>query len=198
MFPFMRSPILTALLLWAATTLVAAPPGGESLESADVSPLALNGSDSGVLLLFVAPDCPISNRYAPRIVEIAQRAAEQGIKTWLVYADDLANPTTIRTHQAEYGLTALPTAIDRDFELADYAGADVTPEAIIFAPDDTAADGVRLVYRGRIDDQYEGFGVFRPAATRSELTVALDQLAAGERPKLVTTKAIGCYIPRPE
>ena len=53
------------------------------------------------------------------------------------------------------------------------------------------------VYIGRIDDQYQGYNKFRPAATQSELNDILDRIAAGDVPEPVRTKAIGCYIPRP-
>ncbi len=180
-------------LLAAALSATPTPPVSESLAGEPVDVFA--DAQRGVLLLFVAPDCPISNRYAPTLGRIAATAAADGIATWLVYADDLAKPERIREHRSEYAL-AIPAVMDRQFALAAYAGAEVTPEAVLFALPDNG-DAPQLVYRGRIDDQYEGFGVFRPAATTSELTTTLTALAAGTVPDLVTTKAIGCYIPRP-
>ena len=177
-----------------STTFAAELPSGESLALKTVSPLAMEADTRAVLLFFVAPDCPISNRYAPTLARIGADAAKHGIKTWLVYADDLADPGNIRTHQTNYALD-LPTVIDRTFAIADFARANVTPEAalFVFRNDEQIP---QLVYRGRIDDQYQGFGRYRPAATHSELTHALEQIAAGEIPAQVITKAIGCYLPR--
>ncbi len=184
------------LLLGVCTALEAAPPPtGTTLDGATASPWA-DSAARAIALVFVAPDCPISNRYAPTLARLAADCAERSIAVWLVYSDDQADPARIRENQAEFGLTGIATLIDRDFTMADFAGADVTPEAAVFVrPSPESAP--RLVYRGRIDDQYEGYNTFRPAATTSELRATLDRIAAGEVPEFVRTKAIGCYIPRP-
>lgn len=178
---------------------LAAPPTGLALDGTPTAPFVASTGTRAVVLFFVAPLCPISNRYAPTIRRLASVFADQGIACWLVYADNLVEPADIRAHQRDYDL-ALPTLIDRTFAVADFAGAEATPEAAVFVlsrPDSDAAP--RLVYRGRIDDQYEGFGRYRPAATQEDLRTILTAIAAGHPPtELTTTKAIGCYIPRPQ
>jgi hypothetical protein len=90
-----------------------------------------------------------------------------------------------------------PAVLDDNFAVAEFAGATVTPEAVVFIYPE-GVDQPLLVYRGRIDDQYQGFGQYRPAATRDDLRLILDQVLTGSIPeKLITTKAVGCYIPRP-
>ncbi len=189
----MTSPrsLLPSLLF--GTTIALAAPSGTTLDGEPVSPW---GDSTAVVLVFVAPDCPISNRYAPTLARLAADCDEQNAALWLVYADDLADPTRIREHQAEFKLAGLRTVIDRDFAIADFAGADVTPEVAVFVQPEESPEP-QLVYLGRIDDQYQGYNKFRPAPTESELRDALDAIAAGKVPDLVRTKAIGCYIPRP-
>lgn len=186
--------LLSSLFLSANDTT--SPPSIENLAGDPVSPLTFASDTRGIILFFVAPDCPISNRYAPTINRIALDSRGDGFETWLIYADDLADLPTIKTHQKDFRLD-LPTALDRKYLLTKYTGADVTPEAVVYIPPPGPNTPPRLVYRGRIDDQYEGFGRYRPVATHSELTTVLEQISHGSPPKSpIVTKAIGCYIPR--
>jgi hypothetical protein len=196
----MRRTLLAFVLLLSSLSLRAnetnPPPSIENLAGDTVSPLSFTSDTRGVILFFVAPDCPISNRYAPTIARIAQDSRARGFKSWLIYADDLADVPTIKTHQQEFSLN-LPTALDRKYLLTKYTGADVTPEAVVYIPPTSPTTTPRLAYRGRIDDQYEGFGRYRPVATHSELTTVLEQIINGTPPKSpIVTKAIGCYIPQ--
>ena len=191
----MRSLLVLFGTLLAAVMLSGGTPVIADLVGKPVTPLRFTEDTSAVMLFFVAPDCPISNRYAPTIARLASTYAAKGVETWLIYADDQADPVVIRTHQSEFKLE-LPTALDREYTLTKYTGADVTPEVVVYVPGSSAEAPPQLVYRGRIDDQYEGFGRYRPTATSSELTQTLDQVFAGSVPTPVITKAIGCYIPQ--
>ena len=53
----------------------------------------------------------------------------------------------------------------------------------------------RVVYHGRIDDQY-GVGYVRDKATREDLRVALDELLAGKSVSQPEASAVGCFIGR--
>ena len=189
--------ILILVLCSASRSLAehAPLPTGRDLDGQIVAPLNPSADTQAVVLFFTAPDCPISNRYAPAMRRLAQEFGEQNIKTWLVYADDLADADTIRKHRTDFDLD-LPVAIDRSFEIADYVQAEVTPEAVVIVFSGELRSPT-MVYRGRIDDKYQGFGKYRPVATQHELRDLLGQVAAGDTPAFTTTKAIGCYIPRP-
>ena len=171
-------------------------PVGQDLAGHPVVPLAANPGTKAVVLFFVAPDCPISNRYAPTMMRIARDFGDDGVTTWLIYSDNLADPQAIQQHLTDFDLS-LPIAIDRTFAIANYTGAEVTPETVVYGwggSDSTP----QLLYRGRIDDQYQGFGKYRPAATQNDLRELLEGIVAGELPPFTSTKAIGCYIPRPQ
>ncbi|WP_221030400.1 hypothetical protein [Actomonas aquatica] len=192
----MRNYPVLLFALCAALCPAAELPIGTSLANEPLSPWTESAEADAIVFIFVAPDCPISNRYAPTIRRLAADCADHNIALWLVYADNLADAAAIRTNQTEFKLSGLPTVIDRDFAIADFAGADVTPEAAVFmrpAPESAPL----LVYRGRIDDQYQGYNKYRPAPTASELRETLDTIIAGHLPSLTRTKAIGCYLPRP-
>lgn len=186
--------ILGAVTVWSALNATPPFPTGVDLNGSPVSPFKVSPATKAVVLFFTAPDCPISNRYAPSMSRLATTFADDEVKSWLVYSDDLADPEAIRGHLSDFNLN-LPVVVDREFTIADFVGADVTPEAAIYVfgePDRVP----RLVYLGRIDDQYQGFGKYRPAATQHELRDLLTRIVDGETPAFTKTRAIGCYIPR--
>jgi len=154
-----------------------------------VSPLdAFDGA--AVVFLFTLTDCPISNRYAPRVCALAEAYAARGIRFWLVYPDVTETDEEVRAHLVEYDY-AIGALRDPDYALVRLAGATITPEAAVFLPDGT------LAYRGRIDDRHADFGKTRVEAGEHDLARALDEILAGQPVSVPRTKAVGCYIPDP-
>lgn len=157
-----------------------------SLEGREVEPTA--GLDRGRVFLFASVDCPISNRYAPEVIRLHRQFSAQGVDFALVYADPSQDAEEIRQHLDEFAYP-LPAYRDPQQRFAQQVGATVTPEAAVFD-----ASG-RLVYLGRIDDQYVDFGQRRAAPTERTLANILESLVAGERLTLTKARAIGCYLP---
>lgn len=139
------------------------------------------------MLLFVARDCPVSNSYAPEIERIIARYTPRKVAFTLVYPDPDTSLTAARQHAKDYGYTC-PLLLDPAHKLVRRAGVTVTPEAAVFAPSG------RLLYRGRIDDLYLGFGKRRDHATRHDLRDALDAVLAGHPIPTARTQAIGCFL----
>lgn len=176
-----------ALGLGMTTNACAAPaPALRDLDGKLQQPLAAQGT-RGVVLLFIADECPISNSYAPEISRLAARCASQNVKFTLVNTDTHVSANDVKKHGQEYGLKC-PTLLDPTHALARYAHATATPEAIVYALNGT------LVYRGRIDNRYVGFGKARPQATTHDLRAALDAFLAHKPVAQRETKAVGCYI----
>ena len=144
------------------------------------------------VFIFVAPDCPISNRYVPRINRLYQDFGSNGIAFRLVYADSGATLAKVEKHRKEYGLRP-PQLVDARMELARWAGVEVTPEVAVFSPPE-----VRWVYRGRIDDQFLDFGKWRQAPAAPDLQRILERILSGETVTFEETRAIGCYLDFPE
>ena len=143
-----------------------------------------------VVFLFVQTNCPISNRYAPEIKRLYEKFASNGVTFWLVYPDKDDSAAVIRQHfkQYDYKMDALR---DSRRELVKATGVNVTPEAAVFVPSD---DGVKMVYRGRIDDLVAAFGKTRPAPTTHDLDEMLENILSGKPVTNKTTVAIGCSI----
>lgn len=150
-------------------------------------PLANTNGKKAVVLLFIAHDCPISNSYAPEIKRIIAHYTPEKIAFYLVYSEPGLSLTAAKKHAHEYGYTC-PLVLDPKHRWAQKAGATVTPEAAVFSP------SRKLLYRGRIDDLYFGYGQRRYAATEHDLREALDAVLSGKPVPKPRTQAIGCFI----
>ena len=138
-----------------------------------------------LVLIFTRTDCPIANRYAPELRRLfSVYSAKADFR--LIYVEPEITDQQMERHRSEYSLT-IPAINDRDRKYVHVAAATVTPEAAVFV-------GGRLVYRGRIDDQFAGFGVARREPYRHDLDEVLAAIAAGKTPPLRETKAVGCAI----
>ena len=141
----------------------------------------------GWVFIFLRPDCPIANRYAPELQRLHEEFAPAGLAFWMVYPDPDLTTAEIAQHVRDYHLPGVALR-DPHHELVRRAGATVTPEAAVFLPDGTQ------VYGGRIDDRYVDFGRERPRANRRELALVLTALSAGRKPDVPRERAVGCYI----
>jgi peroxiredoxin len=159
------------------------------LEGKSVSPLADQGAKA-VVFIFTRLDCPISNRYAPEVRRLSESFAPEKVKFWLVYPDADTPPDSIRRHVKEYDYNC-EALRDPRHELVKATGVSVTPEAAVFVFN---RSGARMIYRGRIDDQYAALGKHRPAPAARDLEDVLTTVVKGAAVELRTTPAVGCYI----
>ena len=159
-----------------------------NLEGKPVNPLALSSNLTATVVLFVAVDCPIANRYAPEINRLRAGFERRGVRFWLVYPDSEQTSENIRKHVREFNLGAEPLR-DLKRQLVKRSLARVTPEAALFN-----AVG-ELVYHGRIDDRFPALGVSRNQPSEHTLQLALESLLAGRPIASKEMRAIGCQIP---
>ena len=141
-----------------------------------------------VVIAFLQADCPLSGLYAPKLAELAKGYDKKGVAFFGVDANRLDAPSALARFAREQDLP-FPLLKDLGNELADRLGAERAPEVFVLDHD-------RVVrYRGRVDDQFS-FGVHRPAPTKRDLAVALDDLLAGRTVATPRTDAVGCKISR--
>ena len=169
---------------------------GKEIDGRDVTSLAEPGAGTKatkfLATIFVATDCPISNRYLPLLARMSKQFAPQGVRLWLVYPNPGDTVAAVRAHQLKYPAAAsLSQLIAPDPRFLAHAHVHVTPEAAIFQRD---AMHQPVLWHGRIDDRYLSFGTQRPAATRHDLADALNALLAGRQPTLPAGPPIGCAI----
>jgi thiol-disulfide isomerase/thioredoxin len=149
-----------------------------------------SGKHPATVLLFIAPDCPISNGYAPEIKRIAAAYEPRGVGLFAVHADPRVSRDTAQRHAREYGYE-FPVLMDPGQTLAHRVGATATPQAAVLDREG------KVVYLGRIDDAYYGFGKRRATATSHDLRDALDAVLTGKPVPHPRTTVLGCEIPPP-
>ncbi|MFT5049731.1 MAG: mono/diheme cytochrome c family protein [Chlamydiales bacterium] len=150
----------------------------------DASSLSKVAGERGLVIALRDPECPLSKRYSPRLVELEDRIAAAGLS--LLYVN--VSASELAAHDVEtYGLGGTYTIDTGAIARALMAGT--TTEVFVL---DAAST---LVYRGMIDDQY-GLGFARPEPGRRYLVEALDALAAGESVRVPATEAQGCILER--
>jgi peroxiredoxin len=141
-----------------------------------------------VVVVFLNVDCPLARLYGDRLAEFARAYEHRGVAV-LGIANHNESPADLGRYASEHNI-AFPLLRDMGNNVADRFGAVRTPEAFVL--DERRA----IRYRGRIDDQY-GIGLQRPAASRRDLTEALDELLAGKTVSRPETQAVGCLIGGP-
>lgn len=127
--------------------------------------------------VFVGPECPVANFYAPEIERLGKAAGAV-----LVYPE--AGEEEAREHATAYKLT-LPRRVDA--ALAGRLGVTRIPTAVVLS-------GGEVVYRGRIDDRWSLDGRRRAEPTSKDFEEALAAVAEGRRPAVAETPVFGCPL----
>jgi hypothetical protein len=170
---------------------------GKDIDGHDVTSISAHDTKY-VVAIFVATDCPISNRYLPLLVRMSRQFAARGVRLWLVYPNAGDTLASVHAHQSQYPAAAsLPQLIAPDSRFLAHAKVHVTPEAAIFHADPPPGGSIMsqpVLWHGRIDDRYLTFGTQRPAATRHDLADALNAALAGRQPTAPAAPPVGCAI----
>jgi peroxiredoxin len=145
---------------------------------------SLMGS-KGVVLLFIATKCPVSNGYNERMEQLAQDYKAKGVNVIGINSNFTEPVTEVKSHAAEKHLT-FTILKDEGNKIADRLGANRTPEAYVLDANN------KLVYHGRIDNSQRPEGV-----TSNDLRDALDEMIAGKAVTKTGGAAFGCAIKRP-
>jgi peroxiredoxin len=145
-----------------------------------------------VVVAFVGIECPLAKIYAPRLQDLHEQFASQGVAFLGIDSNRQDSITELAAYARIHGIE-FPVLKDAGNEVADALGAVRTPEVFVL-------DGERNVrYWGRIDDQYglgSNSGYARPNVERHDLAVALKELLEDEDVSVPVTEARGCIIGR--
>ena len=140
-----------------------------------------------VVLVFLGTECPISQRYIPELNRIAGAHETNAVEFYGVVAGRTMTPPRADAFATEYGLK-FPLLCDSDLRLARWLRPTHVPQAYVLKSDGD------IVYRGRIDDGYEGIGKPRTVVQHHELRDAITAVLAGRTPDRFFAPPVGCYF----
>jgi hypothetical protein len=138
-----------------------------------------------IAVVFLAPDCPISQKYMKKLNDLKLQYEDK--VTFLAAIPAPASKNEIKDFWSEYGST-LKYDHDKDLKLVKALTAKVTPEIFLF--DSTRS----LVYRGAIDNWFYELGKNRREITGHYFKDAVTASFNGAKPTLPSTEAVGCMI----
>lgn len=142
-----------------------------------------------IALVFLGTQCPVNNAFVPELARLHQDFGPRGVQFLGINANAQDTPAALAAHAKKFEIT-FPVLKDAGNVVADQLGAERTPEVFVLNP------AGKLLYRGRIDDQY-GIGYYRPGKpTRRDLAEALEEVLAGKPVSVAKTDVAGCKIGR--
>jgi peroxiredoxin len=141
-----------------------------------------------LLVVFWCNHCPYVQAWEQRLIDIGRKYGPRGVQVVLInpndersYPDDRMERMVERARSKGY---PFPYLRDASQSVAHAYGALVTPHPMLFGPDR------RLLFQGRIDDNYE-----HPQRVQHRyLEAALDAALAGERPPHPELPVLGCSV----
>ena len=138
-----------------------------------------------IVVMFIATECPVSNAYNKRMAKLYNKYKEKNIAFVGINSNKQESVNDIKNHSEKNELNFTILKDDKN-KIADMFAASFTPEIYVLNP--ATYD---ILYHGRIDDSRDESNVESP-----DLSNALDELLAGEKITVNTTKAFGCTIKR--
>ena len=142
-----------------------------------------------IVVVFLGTQCPLSNAFLPELCRLHGEFASFGVAFLGINANEQDTLAAVAAH-ARKAEVPFPVLKDPGNAVADLFGARRTPEAFVLS-----STG-RILYRGRIDDQF-GIGYSRAGKpTRRDLAAALAEVLAGKPVSAPATPVAGCLIGR--
>ncbi|KAA3607843.1 MAG: alkyl hydroperoxide reductase [Planctomycetota bacterium] len=148
--------------------------------------LADFGPQKAFVVIFTTCDCPLVQRYLPRLARMEREFRNQGAQFLALNVGRHDTLLEVAGQALEHQV-AFPVGKDFDGAAVRALGVKRTPEVVVL-------DRQRkLRYRGRIDQQYRLGGV-RPDPGRESLREAIEAVLAGNPVPVAETPVEGCRI----
>ncbi|HLQ36769.1 MAG TPA: redoxin family protein, partial [Planctomycetota bacterium] len=142
-----------------------------------------------LVVFFTKLDCPIVQRYLPRLQQLAQSQAAAGVQCLAVNSGEGDSLVDAAAQVVELA-PSWAAAKDFDGALARACGVDRTATALVLDAER------RIRYRGRVDGQYHYNGA-TPVRGRADLDEALAAVLAGTPVGVEFTEVEGCKLTLP-
>ncbi len=140
-----------------------------------------------VVFIFLGPECPISQRYVPKLNRLAAAQDTNAVEFFGVIAGQSMTRTQALAFAKDYAIQ-FPILFDDGLALARWLRPTHMPEAFVLKRDGD------VVYHGRIDDWYQSPGKPRAAPQHHELRDTLTSVLAGKSPPKIFAPPVGCYF----
>jgi hypothetical protein len=112
---------------------------------------------------------------------------------WYVYPNVGETEASVRKHEIDYGVEQ-HVLLDPDHLLVKLTHVQVTPEAAVLVPEQSGAESLRVLYRGRIDNRYIRIGLQRPSPTKFDLEQAIVDVLQHQPVQASDGPPVGCGI----
>ena len=186
---------IISIFLLSAAWLMAAPDAAPALfrvrtlvdTEGRVHQLGGKPGIKAVVLVFLGPECPISQRYVPELNRIWAQRQTNAVEFYGVVAGKKVARTNVAAFAKEYAI-GFPVLVDDDLSLARWLRPTHMPEAFVLK-----ADG-DIIYHGRIDDWYESIGKPRAVVQHRELRDAITAVLSNKVPLRTYARPVGCYF----
>lgn len=185
---------LSALLVFASSGFANdRPKVGDTvgkLKFTDTRSLTRTLSDFGkkkaIVLVFTNTTCPLAQKYLPTLTALEKEYRAKDVQFASLNAAEEDTVIAIATQSVKYDVE-FPLLKDFGGTCARALGVTRTPEAVVLDAER------RIVYRGRIDDQFR-LGGARKAPSTHELKDAIDAVLAERPVPTPETEVDGCPI----
>ena len=151
----------------------------------DVNGSTHNLENEPVVLMWLAPDCPLCQTYSTEFVLMAD--SFPGLRFFGVLPGDLYSSAEV-DHFVDSFHFRMPILLDSDFKLTKKLDVTTTPEFLILD------NGLNLKYQGKFDDWATGLAQKKPKPSEHYLEDALKAFSAGKPIETAYTEPLGCLI----
>ncbi|MFB6257102.1 MAG: thioredoxin family protein [Flavobacteriales bacterium] len=144
----------------------------------------------GLMLIFTCNTCPFVKAWNDRYKKVQKLGDTKGVRTVLLNSNtrkrDAGDAIKDMKSYAREHHAGIPYLLDKKNKVADAVGAKTTPHVFLFN------DELKLVYRGKIDDNYKDPEKVQEFFVKD----ALRAMLAGKKADPATTEPKGCSIKR--
>ncbi len=139
------------------------------------------------VVLFMAIDCPITQKYLASIKEIAAQFSNKEVRITGYFPAGLTRKEEA-AFRLEYQIPKLIEFVDdKKHVWTEKLHAKVTPEVFVISNN-------QVVYKGAIDNWFYELGRYRLKITEHYLIDAINAALNGTKPDIGETEAVGCSI----
>lgn len=140
------------------------------------------------IIIFMAVDCPITQKYMGTIKDLAQRYQSKHISVIGYFPAGLSKKEA-KQFRAEYQVPdIIQFTDDKKHVITNKYGATITPEVVFIDKNQ------QVIYQGAIDNWFFELGRYRAEITEHYLIDAIEASLKGNAPAIKKKEAIGCFI----